>query len=149
MYSNSRLKLYSTVLGIKNFTLLKSSTAKEYPVQLQLAEWQEHIANGSLVQQPVRRTKCDGNYINRLIFYCATGLPHWNVAIMSWKMKSAGRSNTPWPRRDNATLIQNTVCITCMQWLLSHASPEEILTVSLARDDSGMVYQPETQWSKC
>lgn len=40
--------------SIQNFKLSKSSTAKEKPVQLQLAEAQEHIAHNSLMQQPVR-----------------------------------------------------------------------------------------------
>lgn len=72
----------------QNFTSSKSSTAKEYPVQLQLAVWQEHIANSSSMQQPARLAKCDGNYINRLIFYCVTGLPHWNEATCHHELKN-------------------------------------------------------------
>lgn len=114
---------YETVqYRIQNLTLSKSSTAKENPVQLQLAEAQKHIANSSLMQQPVRHTKCD----------VITSMGSFSIVTL------------------------DTIEITCTQLFISHASPDDNQSVlirvcqgpDLTRDDSGMIYQPETCWSK-
>lgn len=152
------------------------------------------------MQQPVRHTKCEGNYINGLIFHCVAGLAQrcWNVAIwrheisfnwmhptligggrfrathllqnttapasvwkLSFRMRGGKKSNIK--ERLLGTIIHRDTVLKHsrlhLHWTIPNpccfrACQTGFMVISvcqglgLARNDSGMVYQSETWWSK-